>query len=88
MVTSNLQWWEDNGLMDRSAIVIEEKLGARFDDRCVGFIDCNCLRTEHTGDGPLEEVPGSYRWSNDVQRSFYNGWKSIHGFNIKPWITL
>jgi len=32
--------------MERSAITIEEKLGACFDGRYVGFIDCNCLRTE------------------------------------------
>ena len=39
LVTSSLQWWEDNGLMERSAIAIEEKLGAHFDGGYVGFID-------------------------------------------------
>ena len=60
-------------MLERSAIAIEEKWGARFDDSYVGFIDCNCLRTERPGGGPLEKGPGSYRWSNDFQRSFYDG---------------
>ena len=34
LVTSNLQWWDNHGLMERSAIAIEEKLGARFDKIC------------------------------------------------------
>ena len=59
---------------------LEEKLSVRFDGRYVGFIDCNCLRTERAGGGLLrEEGPGSYCWSNDVQIYFYNGWKSMHG---------
>ena len=68
-----------NGFSERSAIAIKEKLGGQFQNRYVGFIDCNCLRTDHPGGGPLGDGPGSLRWSNDVQISFYNGWKSIHG---------
>ena len=79
LVINNLSWWERNGLLERSAIAIEEKLGGHFQHRYVGFIDCNCLRTDRPGGGPLGDGPGSLRWSNDVQRSFYNGWKSIHG---------
>jgi len=29
LMTDNLQWWFENGLMERSAAAIEEKLGAR-----------------------------------------------------------
>ena len=37
-----------------------------FQHRYVGFIDCNCLRTDRPGGGPLGDGPGSLRWSNDV----------------------
>ena len=83
MVINNLQWWERNGLLDRSAIAIEEKLGDQFQNRYVGFIDCNCFRTDRPGGGPLGDGTGSLRWSNDVQRSFYNEWKSIHGLKYQ-----
>jgi hypothetical protein len=79
LVTDNLRWWSDCGFMERSAQAIEEKLGARYVDRFASFIDCNCLRTDRPGGGPQEDGPGAQRWSNDVQRAFYNGWKSIHG---------
>ena len=75
---NNLQWWERHGLLGRSAIAIEEKLGGQFENRYVGFIYCNCLCEDP---GPLGDDPGSLRWSNDVQRSFYNGLKSIHGLD-------
>jgi hypothetical protein len=79
LVTDNLPWWFQNDLMERSAVAIDEKLGVRYTDRSAAFIDCNCLRTDRPGGGPQEDGPGSERWSNDVQRAFYNGWKSIHG---------
>ena len=78
-MTDNLPWWFQNDLMERSAVAIDEKLGFRYADRFAAFIDCNCLRTDRPGGGPQEDGPGSERWSNDVQRAFYNGWKSIHG---------
>ena len=59
--------------MERSAIVMEEKLGDQFENRYVGFIDCNYLCTARPAGGPFDDGPGSFRWSNDVQRSFYNG---------------
>eukprot|EP00595_Chromulina_sp_UTEXLB2642_P000132 CAMPEP_0196762352 /NCGR_PEP_ID=MMETSP1095-20130614/1764_1 /TAXON_ID=96789 ORGANISM="Chromulina nebulosa, Strain UTEXLB2642" /NCGR_SAMPLE_ID=MMETSP1095 /ASSEMBLY_ACC=CAM_ASM_000446 /LENGTH=86 /DNA_ID=CAMNT_0042113021 /DNA_START=319 /DNA_END=579 /DNA_ORIENTATION=- len=43
------------------------------------FIDCNCLETSVPGGGPAELGANAARWEPDVQRSFYNGWKSIHG---------
>jgi len=46
LVINNLQEWERNGLLERSAIAIEEKLGGHFQNRYVGFIDCNCLLTD------------------------------------------
>jgi hypothetical protein len=79
LVTDNLNWWQENGLMERAAIAIEEKLGVRYDNRFVGFIDCNCLETNRPGGGPCEAGGNSSRWDEEVQRAFYNGWKSIHG---------
>jgi hypothetical protein len=70
LITDNLQWWADCGLLDRSALAIEEKLGGRYEFRFAAFIDCNCLRTDRPGGGPEEPGPGAMRWSNDVQRSF------------------
>ena len=59
------------------------------------FIDCNCLPTSRCGGGPTEEGANSGilivlyflalklsylgRWNDNIQRAFYNGWKSIHG---------
>lgn len=43
------------------------------------LIDCNCLPTSVTGGGPAESGANAARWSEAIQRSFYNGWKSIHG---------
>ena len=63
LVTDNLQWWFENGLMERSAAAIEEKLGARYADRFAAFIDCNCLRTDRPGGGPQEDGPGAQRWN-------------------------
>ena len=79
LVDNNLQWWEDCGLMERAAVAIEEKIGERYGRHYIGFIDCNCLETDRPGGGPSEAGANSARWDADVQRAFYNGWKSIHG---------
>jgi hypothetical protein len=79
LVTNNLEWWEANGLLEWSAVVVEEKIGVRYDKRITGFIDCNCLETNRPGGGPSEAGANSNRWDEEVQRAFYNGWKSIHG---------
>jgi len=41
-------------------------------DMLVLLIVTACARYGLLGGGPLEEGTGSYRWSNDIQRSFYN----------------
>ena len=79
LITDNLRWWFQTGLMEYSAELIETKMGARYPDRFACFIDCNCLRTDRPGGGPQEDGEDAERWDNDVQRAFYNGWKSIHG---------
>lgn len=43
------------------------------------FIDCNCLPCSVVGGGPAEEGANAMRWTDEIQRAFYNGWKSIHG---------
>jgi hypothetical protein len=37
------------------------------------------LETAVPGAGPIGFGPRADRWHDDVQRTFYNGWKSIHG---------
>jgi hypothetical protein len=65
--------------LERAAVAIEEKIGSRYGRRYIGFIDCNCLESDRPGGGPSEGGANSARWDADVQRAFYNGWKSIHG---------
>ena len=43
------------------------------------FIDCNCLETERVGGGPAEGGANATRWDPNIQRAFYNGWKSFNG---------
>ena len=43
------------------------------------FIDCNCQSTSVPGGGPAESGANAARWDEDIQRAFYNGWKSTHG---------
>jgi hypothetical protein len=86
LLTDNLQWWFDNGFVDESNSAIQQKLeemGLEFDDenQCdeAFFLDCNCLETSRVGGGPRADGPDADRWQDNVQRAFYNGWKSIHG---------
>jgi len=82
LVDNNLAWWFQQGHIQRSA----ELIGRKFDldrfnhvNQFALFIDCNCLQTSRPGGGPCEGGANAMRWSEDVQQSFYNGWKSIHG---------
>jgi hypothetical protein len=85
LMQDNLTWWFESGFMHRSAEAIKEKLASLGlligDDefQVAGFIDCNCLETCRVGGGPQRAGPGAARWDNNIQRAFYNGWKSIHG---------
>ena len=53
--------------------------GFEFDNDVAFFIDCNCLATSRVGGGPTEDGANARRWHPDIQRAFYNGWKSVHG---------
>ena len=84
LVTDNLAWWHRNGFFTKSAQAIYRKLVALgynglFAFVIAHFIDCNCLETNRVGGGPTEAGANSARWDGDIQRAFYNGWKSIHG---------
>lgn len=81
LVHDNLQWWLDSGYLAKSAEVIGEQLNLPpgVPNMFALFIDCNCLETSRPGGGPTDEGANSLRWSEDIQRAFYNGWKSIHG---------
>jgi Fe-S-cluster containining protein len=77
LVHDNLEWWFGTGFMAESADLISGKMGYETTVCC--FIDCNCLTTSVTGGGPAEAGANAIRWSDMVQRAFYNGWKSTHG---------
>eukprot|EP01040_Poterioochromonas_malhamensis_P006982 gene6983-7532_t len=78
LVHDNLPWWFNSGFLHLSADAIGGKIG-RNDNNISLFIDCNCLETSRPGGGPREEGSEAARWHNDIQRAFYNGWKSVHG---------
>jgi hypothetical protein len=82
LLQDNLKFWEDNGFIDESHMAINMKLvelGCVPTDDFFGFIDCNCLETDRVGGGPRQDGPDADRWVCNVQRAFYNGWKSTHG---------
>ena len=79
IVTNNLDWWYENGYLHQSMEAIKAKIGGNEQFNTAGFIDCNCLETDIPGGGPAEEGVNAARWDPNIQRAFYNGWKSIHG---------
>ena len=83
LVQDNLQWWYNNGFWKKSAAAIEKRMKERLKFSSTNlvshFIDCNCLETCVVGGGPAEPGANAARWNEDIQRSFYNGWKSING---------
>lgn len=81
LVHDNLDWWYRNGFFASSAEAIGHKINIPSDIKnlVAHFIDCNCLPTSVVGGGPAEEGANAIRWNELIQRSFYNGWKSIHG---------
>jgi hypothetical protein len=79
LITNNLDWWFRKGYIEKSAKLIENKMGINRTNVYALFIDCNCLETSRPGGGPTEQGANARRWNPDIQRSFYNGWKSVHG---------
>ncbi|KAJ1415849.1 hypothetical protein B484DRAFT_401334, partial [Ochromonadaceae sp. CCMP2298] len=77
LVTDDLEWWYLNGFFRKSAQAISRKLN--IETLVAHFIDCNCLPTRVVGGGPAERGANAARWNYTIQRSFYNGWKSVHG---------
>ena len=91
LVKDNVSWWHRNGFFENSRAAIFKRISsvlkssgkpdlAEEDVLGVGhFIDCNCLPCSVVGGGPAEDGANAMRWTDEVQRAFYNGWKSIHG---------
>lgn len=81
LVNNNLDWWFRNGFFASSAEAIGRKInmGQGVHNPVAHFIDCNCFETDRPGGGPAEAGANALRWDPDIQRAFYNGWKSIHG---------
>lgn len=65
--------------MEQSHRLIETKHRYAFDSKFALFIDCNCHETSRPVGGPRVVGANAARWLPEVQESFYNGWKSIHG---------
>ena len=51
------------------------------------FIDCKCSPTSVVGGGPAEDGVNAARWDVEVNRAFYNGWKSVHGLKHQTGCT-
>ena len=51
------------------------------------FIDCKCSPTSVVGGGPAEDGANAARWDVEVNRAFYNGWKSGHGLKHQTGYT-
>ena len=89
LVTDSLPWWHRNGFSKLSAEAIWDKMlatgyqpsDAELNDfiRDGYFIDCKCSPTSVVGGGPAEDGANAARWDVEVNRAFYNGWKSVHG---------
>jgi hypothetical protein len=81
LVKDNLTWWFRNNFAALSAAAIGGKMNMGGDsfNLVAVFIDCNCLPTEVIGGGPADNGANAMRWDENIQRAFYNGWKSIHG---------
>jgi hypothetical protein len=80
LLHDNLDWFMHHGFFEESARHIGEKMGDQGQGNMMAFfIDCNCLPCSVTGGGPAEKGANAARWSDAIQRAFYNGWKSVHG---------
>jgi hypothetical protein len=89
LVKDSLPWWHRNGFSKASADAVWDKmLSCEYNPteaelltlkRFGYFIDCKCSPTSVVGGGPAEDGVNAARWDIDVNRAFYNGWKSVHG---------
>ena len=86
LLKKSLGWWYRNGFFRKSAEAFKHKfmeLGWPQDLELPFLysheVDCNCLETSTPGGGPAEDGANAARFDESVQRTFYNGWKSIHG---------
>ena len=85
LVQDNVSWWHRNGFFENSRAAIFKRISsvlkssgkpylAEEDALGVGhFIDCNCLPCSVVGGGPAEDGANAMRWTDEVQRAFYNG---------------
>ena len=85
LMTDNMEWWFKEGYLSESYLAIQKKL-LEYDldvqnrtSKIGLFIDCNCFEICRVAGGPRTEGEDAPRWNCNIQRAFYNGWKSIHG---------
>ena len=96
LVTDSLPWWHCNGFTKTSADAIWDKMISsgyqpsveEVEQMRAGyFIDCKCSPTSVVGGGPAEDGVNAARWDVEVNRAFYNGWKSVHGLKHQTGCT-
>ena len=80
LLTDNLKWFHENGIIKESADAIWAKIvekGFNFPSEYTNmialFIDCNCLPTSCVGGGPAEQGANAARWDGQLHEAFYNG---------------
>ena len=91
LIKTNVGWWHRNVFFENSRVAIFKRMASIItssgkpelaEEDVLGvshFINCNCLPCSVVGGGPAEEGANAMRWTDEIQRAFYNGWKSIHG---------
>ena len=86
LITDNMNYWLPH--FSEFAEAIEQKVNsylpgsvAEGTNRVICFIDNTCIPTARPGGGPNHR--NGHRWDPLIQRSFYNGWKSIHGIKVQ-----
>ena len=93
LVEDNILYWKNSFAYFADCILIKlGSYGCKFPPplspngfNVFGFIDNTIYATSRPGGGPSEDGPGARRYHPLLQRSFYNGWKSVHGIK---WQTI
>ena len=89
LVHNNLTWWYQNRLFSLCSRLIESKMQPLYmfneshKNNVAFFIDCQCISTDRFAGGPASAGINAERYDPFYQRSFYNGWKSIHGLKYQ-----
>ena len=82
LLFGRLPWW--SGYFQQFSEAIRRKIrnqcGIEYSRNIVGFIDCTINVIERVGAGPDNRLSEN---ANDEQRSYYSGYKKIHGLKFQ-----